>query len=244
MAPSRIEVLRRTADMRMGTPKGTFLTESTSDFPMRRLFALAVLLVHALLLLWVVSGMRPDLKQDAPVPAYAIQWIPLTEPVALKPVRVVRSRNSVSQSSVNSIPLINEPPQTSPEPLETSSTRTPVTTAASGPKVDWTQEGVLAAQRAAERSADDKQKTFSPLPKIAPQRCEPKESSMEWNGEEDRRVTWVGPMPVFRIGNCIVTLGAFACGMGGPSEANSHLLDDMRKPDRARSSVPDPHICD
>jgi hypothetical protein len=212
---------------------------------MRRLFALAVLLVHALLLLWVISGMRPDLKQDALAPAYAIQWIPVTEPVPPMSARAIAPRNAGSQSGVNSIPSINDVPQELPESLAIVPEQASVPAVASAePKVDWNQEGALAARRAAERLGNDQQKTFSRLPKTGHERCKPKESSMEWNGDQDRRVTWVGPIPVFRIGKCIVTLTGFACGVGGPSEVNGHLLDDMRKPDRARSSVPDPHSCD
>ncbi len=68
---------------------------------------------------------------------------------------------------------------------------------------------------------------------------------MEWNGEEDRRVIWAGLLPAFRVGKrCVVTLGFFACDLNEIPEANSHLLDDMRSPDRPRSSVPDPKVCD
>jgi hypothetical protein len=214
---------------------------------MRRLFALAVLLVHTLLLLWVMSGMPPHLQREAPAPEYFIQWIPLAESVSPSPMLTDTPRNTVSRQPTNmrSIPLVTQPliesmeiPAAVPEPAPPAQT-------SAEPKVNWTQEGALAARRAAERLENDRQKTFSPLPKTAKRPCEPKESSMEWNGEQDRRVTWVGPIPVFRVGKrCIVTLGAFACALGEQAEANSHLLDDMRKPDRPRSSVPDPHVCD
>jgi hypothetical protein len=58
-------------------------------------------------------------------------------------------------------------------------------------------------------------------------------------------VTWVGPLPVVKVGKrCIVTIGFFGCNLSELPETNSHLLDDMRKPDRPDSSVPHPNICD
>jgi hypothetical protein len=214
---------------------------------MRRLFALAVLLAHTLLLLWVMSGMPPHLQRESPAPEYFIQWIPLAESVSPIPILKDTPRNTVSRQPTNmrSFPLITHPPVESREIPPAAPEPAPPTQTSTESKVDWTQEGALAARRAAEQPKDDRQKSFSPLPKTAKSPCVPKESSMEWNGEQDRRVTWAGPIPVFRVGKrCIVTLGAFACGLGGQAETNGHLLDDMRKPDRPRSSVPDPHICD
>jgi hypothetical protein len=37
-----------------------------------------------------------------------------------------------------------------------------------------------------------------------------------------------------------VGLGFFGCGFGKPPEANQHLFDAMRDPDRPHSSVPGP----
>jgi hypothetical protein len=49
-----------------------------------------------------------------------------------------------------------------------------------------------------------------------------------------------GPFPYFTLGErCVIGLGFFGCGLGKLAEANGHLLDDMRDPDRPRSSVPD-----
>src|SRR5688572_18798934 len=118
---------------------------------MRRLFALAVLLVHTLLLLWVMSGMPPHLQREAPAPEYFIQWIPLAEPVSPSPMLTDTPRNTVSRQPTNmrSIPLVTQPliesmeiPAAVPEPAPPAQT-------SAEPKVNWTQEGALAARRAA-----------------------------------------------------------------------------------------------
>ena len=68
---------------------------------------------------------------------------------------------------------------------------------------------------------------------------------MEWNGKEDRRVGFASGLPFVRLGKrCVVGLGFFACNPGELPEVNGHLLDDMKDPERATSSVPDPNVCD
>ena len=48
-------------------------------------------------------------------------------------------------------------------------------------------------------------------------------------------------LPYMRMGRCVVGLGFFGCGFGKRPEANGHVFDDFRDPDRPRSSVPDPN---
>jgi hypothetical protein len=49
-----------------------------------------------------------------------------------------------------------------------------------------------------------------------------------------------GGLPYVRLGKrCVLGLGFFGCGVGKLPEANGHVLEDMRDPDRPRSSVPD-----
>jgi hypothetical protein len=59
---------------------------------------------------------------------------------------------------------------------------------------------------------------------------------------EPRKFGIAGGLPYVRLGKrCIVGLGFFGCGLGKLPEADGHVLDDMRDPDRPRSSVPDPN---
>jgi hypothetical protein len=58
---------------------------------------------------------------------------------------------------------------------------------------------------------------------------------------EPKKFDISGGLPFMRLGNrCVIGLGFFGCGVGKLPEANSHVLDDMREPDRPRSSVPSP----
>lgn len=59
---------------------------------------------------------------------------------------------------------------------------------------------------------------------------------------EPKKFGFAGGLPYVRLGKrCILGLGFFGCGVGKLPEANGHALDDMRDPDRPRSSVPDPN---
>jgi hypothetical protein len=59
---------------------------------------------------------------------------------------------------------------------------------------------------------------------------------------EPRKFGIAGGLPYVRLGKrCILGLGFFGCGIGKLPEASGHIFDDMRDPDRPRSSVPDPN---
>lgn len=207
---------------------------------MRRLFALAVVVVHGLLLWVLISSIqREDVREAEPV--YARLWLNVDPQPQDEPPPASKELQPLANTSAEAAPdPVQETvvPQESPASPAASSDITPA-----APGIDWNNEGKLAAKRAAQASGEPKQQGFSPDPKTIRKPCVTRKSSMEWKGEEDRKVTWVGILPVFRLGNCMVTIGAFACSFGKP-EANGHLLDDMRSPDRSPSSVPDPNICD
>ncbi len=211
---------------------------------MRRLFALAVVVLHVLLLALLLSGVRLRVQPEKEERVFVSLWLPVAEPEPPDPLRDVTRPPAAPRSEV---PAPGRP-RTPDEPVVATSPAesTAITVPAPAPApVDWGREATLAARRAAGSAGREEQKTFSPAPRTIPEPCKPKESSMQWNGAEDRTVTWAGPLPVFKVGKrCVVTIGFFACNLSEIPEANSHLLDDMRKPDRATSSVPDPHICD
>lgn len=66
-----------------------------------------------------------------------------------------------------------------------------------------------------------------------------------WSPEPKKFGLTDGPglrLPFVRLGKrCVLGLGFFGCGVGKLPEANGHVLDDFRDPDRPRSSVPDPN---
>jgi hypothetical protein len=209
---------------------------------MRRLFALAVVVLHVLLVALLMSGVRLRVDPDQEGRVFVSLWFPVVE--RMLPEALPESSPSTPaprSTTPGSAVRVVEESAAETTPVETAAISTPTPL----PAVDWSRQGTLAAQRAAAKAAQGEQKTFSPSPVTIPEPCKPKKSSMAWNGQEDRKVVWAGPLPVFKVGKrCIVTIGFFACNLNEIPEANSHLLDDMRKPDRATSSVPDPNICD
>jgi hypothetical protein len=215
---------------------------------MRRLFALVVVVLHVLVLALLMSGMAPRLPQDPELPIFVSQWIEEVEPPPPErtpeaPLLPARPPPGASRSPVR----VDTPPAAESTPAVSTTISVPTRTpeSSSTPQADWAREGKLAARRAAEKLGDEQPTTFSPPPRTVPKPCKPKESSMEWNGEEDRRVTWAGPIPVVKVGKrCVWALVFVACNLSEIPEPNSHLLDDMRAADRPRSSVPDPNICD
>jgi hypothetical protein len=196
---------------------------------MRRRIALAVIALHCLLLWLLAVGFRqPD---DRPHEQRQLQIVSLwiTPPAPVTPVEPPPERASESTSSTAPVavspPRSQAPvtPQLEPRP---DSNAAPVTTA---PLVDWANEASLAARRAGRSiGAPAPEATFSEAPKVLAKPCVPKESSLKWKSEEEPRT-----------GSCMLTLG-YSCA----DRANWHLLDDMKDPERAPSSVPHPNICD
>lgn len=78
-----------------------------------------------------------------------------------------------------------------------------------------------------------------------PPECHKYRKPPPWDPEPKKFGFTDGPglrLPFVRLGrHCILGLGFFGCGVGRLPEANGHVLDDMRDPDRPRSSVPDPN---
>jgi hypothetical protein len=84
------------------------------------------------------------------------------------------------------------------------------------------------------RKCDDSDGPRSWLPK-----CKKHPSSFQWN-EEPHRAGFVDGLPYLRLGKrCILVVGMIGCAVGALPEANGHLFDDLKDPDRNRSSVPD-----
>ena len=108
-------------------------------------------------------------------------------------------------------------------------------------RIDWDLEAEVAADewvdelaRHERRKCDDSDKPGSWLPK-----CRKKPSSFEWNAEP-KRAGFENGLPYVRLGKrCILILGLVGCALGAAPPANGHLFDDLRDPDRDRSSVPD-----
>jgi hypothetical protein len=68
--------------------------------------------------------------------------------------------------------------------------------------------------------------------------CKKPLRSFQWNPELPKAGI-EGFIPYVRLGkHCVLGLGFFGCALG-KQEANGHLFDDLKNPDRPGSSVPD-----
>ena len=196
---------------------------------MRGLIAGAVVALHVLLLLLLASGLRPrDRSEPSPVFVSLAVALPpqpaLLQPSALR--AVARSDERIS----------------APEPIEPIELGPPEPSLA--PRVDWLGEATAAAGRATKPVPDAKD-AFAPPPKALREPCKPRETHMEWNGHEDRRVGFSGGLPFVKLGKrCVVGLGFFGCALGELPQGNGHILDDRMDPERSSASVPDHATCD
>lgn len=148
----------------------------------------------------------------------------------------VRSRPSAPKPLVNKVPVqgvgavrTDEPvgfPAASPTQGQTS--------------IDWGSEAGAAADdivrglvKGQTRHCDDSPKREPWMPP-----CRRHPGRFEWSAEP-KRAGFESGLPYVRLGKyCVLSVGVFGCALGSP-EANGHLFDDMKDPDRDRSSVPD-----
>jgi hypothetical protein len=224
---------------------------------MRRLMLLVVILLHGLLLWLLALGFRARTEVPEP-PRFVSLWLPPlpdAQPVIDVAPAVARDRPAPepvrTQAPATTTPAIATPPVVQPLPVPPvpDAPVAPVPSTAPSPPVDWSREIASAAKRSLEAAAAAEAATarnpMNQKPKVLAKPCKPKERSMEWKGQEDRRVTMAGPLPVVKINKrCALVLIFPMCVLGELPEANGHLLDDMADPERSRSSVPDPNVCD
>jgi len=213
---------------------------------MRRRIALVVLALHGLFLWLLVMGFRHQPREMPPPPQFVSLWItppPLPEE-APPPARITprqdappRERPVTRQQPAAPVtaPLIPIAPVA---PLPESTVPTPAPTL----PADWAERADLVAKRTGEKLANAGGESFSEPPKTIAKPCVPKKKSMEWKGEENPGLHLQNGFPVWVVGNCTITIGFFACT--GDTPPNGHLLDDMKDPNRSRSSVPDARVCD
>lgn len=106
--------------------------------------------------------------------------------------------------------------------------------------IDWDGDAARAAHgvvdslvRGEPRKCDDSPKPGSWLPK-----CHKRPPRFEWN-EEPQQAGFKNGLPYVRLGkHCLLIVGLVGCQIG-EIPANGHLFDDMKDPDRDRTSVPD-----
>ncbi len=211
---------------------------------MRRPIALAVLALHGLLLWLLALGFRQRIEIEPPRPQFVSLWIDMPPPPQQPPpppAQTPPTRSSAPTRRPVEAPVVVAPITLPVAPVPEAPVA-PATQAA--PPVDWAIASARAARRAGEASTATKSDTFSPAPKLPPKACKPKRS-MEWKGYEDRTFGMTGGVPYVKINeHCVLVALIPMCVLGKLPEANGHLLDDMKDPNRTHSSVPDTKVCD
>jgi len=109
--------------------------------------------------------------------------------------------------------------------------------------VDWDQEVAAVANSQSESIFKELRRVCEEAARRGeqPPGCHRYRKPDAWS-PEPKKFGFAGGLPFVRLGKrCILGLGFFGCGVGKLPEADGHVLDDMRDPDRPRSSVPDPN---
>jgi hypothetical protein len=113
----------------------------------------------------------------------------------------------------------------------------PIEVAPITPPVDWEREAEFAARAYSLAPSGEPPCVDIDRLGLSKPKCKKRTRSFQWNPEIPRAGV-EGGVPFIRLGPCVVALGAFGCAVG-KEKANGHLFDDLKDPDRPRSSVPD-----
>ena len=198
-----------------------------------------VIVVHALLVALVLRQQGKIALQHA---SNALPLIlltptaPLPPPSALAPAKSTESRSAASPKRAE--PVTGEfaiSLDTQPAP---SSDALPLRLG-----VDWDHEAATVADSQATSIFKELKRVCAEAARRGeePPGCHRYRKPDPWS-PEPKKFGFAGGLPFVRLGKrCILGLGFFGCGVGKLPESNGHVLDEMRDPDRPRSSVPDPN---
>jgi hypothetical protein len=107
--------------------------------------------------------------------------------------------------------------------------------------IDWDQQAASVANSQAESIFKERKRVCDETARRGeePPGCHRYRKPDAWS-PEPKKFGFAGGLPFVRLSKrCVLGLGFFGCGVGKLPEADGHVLDDMRDPDRPRSSVPD-----
>ena len=200
-----------------------------------------VILGHALL---VVLLLQPDVRTKVERNEYAISLPLFTISIPTS------ARNSVVlPKALTKAPEAKKLPSSSngatadfdpsPKSGAVSSSDTPT----SQLNIDWYQQAGQVANSQAESMIKELKRACAEFALHGEQRLECRKYTKpdDWI-PEPKKFGIDGGLPYVRLGKrCVVGLGFFGCGVGKLPEANGHVLDAMRDPDRPLSSVPAPN---
>lgn len=192
--------------------------------------AWAIVIGGHLLLILLLSNIRPRTMQvvESDAPDRSILLLDLTPPVASPPADKPKPK-----------PTAAARPRERPDP-ESSGESYAITEPTAIPPIDWYSEAERAARVAGDEWVDPNPPCRgNEQPGSVLHGCRAPKPPAEWE-PEPAKAGIDGLLPWVRLGKrCIVGLGFFGCGIGKLPEANGDVFDDMRDPDRQRSSVPE-----
>jgi hypothetical protein len=106
--------------------------------------------------------------------------------------------------------------------------------------IEWFGDAEAVAREGLKKSTEPKTRAFGQQPQSPYNKRTKRKPGYEWQPEE-KKAGFVGPIPYFRVGKrCIIVPPLFGCAIGKLPKGGGATLDEIRDPDRPRSSVPDP----
>jgi hypothetical protein len=203
-----------------------------------RVTAWALVLGGHILLLVLFSSTRPKDRQStasAPEPRTILLLLDMAPPPVeapsdqLAPIAPSVARVRAPRVSTDSLGEAITPGDTPAQ------SKAPVDWYAEAKDVAESHGADLLAQQKRDCDPSQSDRPGSLLPKCGTKKH--KDSSWEPN---PGRVGFSGGLPFVRLGKrCAVGLGFFGCALGKLPEADGHIFDGMKDPDRPQSSVPD-----
>jgi hypothetical protein len=198
------------------------------SLPFRKYVVLAVLIgVHALFIeLLFRNSRRPAKLPEADEPR-ALLYLYEFPPSIAKPASERRAlRRSIAPRPRDAVShAITSPEEPPPKPAA----------------IDWYAEAEQVARTTIIESAELKPSAFGEQPKSPFKKRKPRKPNVEWE-PEPKKAGFMGPLPYVRLGKrCLVIPPLFGCKLGKLPAPNGASLEDIRDPDRPRSSVPDPN---
>jgi hypothetical protein len=196
----------------------------------------ATLIVHGLLLLLLRLEDVTQTHRPLPERVIANAWIHLQQgPAVVTDDKLASGPGAKAPRQVGAAPAASHEGPT--EAANAPSAENPSDPAT----VDWYGEARQLASRVAEEAPPPT--NFGSLLQTAREPCVRRDSSFEWNPEEERR--GLRPLPYVLVGDrCVIGLGFLGCALGALPEPNKHLFDDMKRGRSPESSVPHHEVCE
>jgi hypothetical protein len=196
------------------------------SFPLRKYVVLAVIIgAHALFIELLFLNGRQSAKLPERDEPRALLYLYELRPSIAKPApeqHVPRQAKPRPRDTVShAITLLEEPPP-------------------KRPAIDWYAEAEQVAHATITESAEPRSREFGEQPKSPYQKRKRYKPTVEWE-PEPKKAGFMGPLPYLRLGKrCLIIPPLFGCALGELPAPKGASLDEIRDPDRPRSSVPDP----